>query len=59
MNRFVIVTIYPMVIGEKETYRIYDYTKQDYLKTEYTDRNIAEEDCDILNEGNQIELASY
>ena len=59
MNRFEIDTIYPTVIGDNETYRIFDNYKQDYIKKEYTDFDIVEEDCEILNEGNQIELATY
>lgn len=59
MNRYEIDTIYPTVIGDKETYKIFDNYKQDYLKTEYTDFDIVDEDCDILNQGNQIELATY
>lgn len=40
-------------------YYIYDYLKEEFLKTQYTNLNIVEEDCDILNEGNRIELATY
>jgi len=40
-------------------YYIYDYLKEEFLKKEYTEFDIVEEDCAILNEGNQIELATY
>lgn len=40
-------------------YYIYDYLKKEFLKTQYTNLNIVEADCDILNEGNRIELATY
>jgi hypothetical protein len=40
-------------------YYIFDNYAQDYIKKEYTDFDIVEEDLDLLNEGNQIELATY
>jgi|GEM_PF-6582273 hypothetical protein len=40
-------------------YYIYDYLKAEFLKKPYTNFNIVEEDCDILNESNRIELATY
>ncbi len=40
-------------------YYIYDYLKEEFLKKEYTEFDIVEEDCAILNEANQIELATY
>jgi hypothetical protein len=40
-------------------YYIFDNYTQDYLNTPYEDFDIADEDCDILNQGNQIELATY
>lgn len=54
-NRYIVDIVYPFYPGGSETYVIYDNYQGKYISEHYTDSDMAFDDCESLNEGEEIE----